>query len=182
RVASMSTASPAATSIKSSSTRPAAPSGFFRAKRTIVVHVPARARARAGTAISTRLTAIAHPRVENAVEHVDEQIAEDDDDGDEHDEVLHDRIVAPENRLDQEARDPRQIEDRLGDPGAADEKRELDADDRDDREQRVLERVPPDDDAPGLSLGPRRADVVLTHHLEQGRAGDAHDQRRGAIG
>src|SRR5438445_10972518 len=157
----------AVTSIARINTPPAAPSGFFRAKRAIAVHVPARGRAPAETATSTRLTAIADPRIENAVEHVDQQIGEDHDDGDEHDEVLHDRIITPENRLHQEARDPRQIEDGLGDHEAADEKRELDADDGDDREQRVLERVTPDDDASGLSLGPRGPDVVLAHHLEQ---------------
>src|SRR6266571_6506483 len=125
---------------------PAAPSGFFRAKRARTVHVPARGRAPAGTTISAGLTAIADPRVEDAVQHVHEQVGEDHDDGDEHDEVLDDGIVAPEDRLDQEPRDAGQVEDGLRDDEAADEKRELDADDGDDREQGVLERVTPDDD------------------------------------
>src|SRR5262245_16332491 len=131
----------AVSSIRSISTPPAAPSGFFRAKRASAVQRPPRARGRAGAAISTPLTAIAHARIEDAVEHVDQQIAQDHDHRDEHHEVLHDRIVAPEYRLDQEPRDPRQIEDGLGDHEAADQKRELDADDRDDREHRVPGRM-----------------------------------------
>src|SRR5262245_57588618 len=141
------------------STPPAAPSGFLRAKRARAIHGPGRGRAPAATAISARLTAIADARIENAVEHVDEQVAEDHDHGDEHHEVLHDGIVAPEDRLDQEARDPRQVEHGLGDYEAADQERELDPDDGDDGQQRVLQGVAPDDDAPGLSLGPRRAEV-----------------------
>src|SRR5207245_1062364 len=164
------TAGPSAADITSASTRsgnpwrmsrirtpPAARGGFVRAKRARVVHVPARGRAPAATAISTRLTAIADPRIENAVEHVDQQIAEDHDHGDEHDEVLHDRIVTPENRLNQEARDPRQVEDGLGDHEAADEKRELDADDGDDRQQGGLERVAQEAGASAPPVRPRRA-------------------------
>src|SRR6059036_3834486 len=129
---------------------PAAPSGFFLAKRARTVQVPARGLAPAGTAISAGLTAIAHARVEDAVQHIHEQVGEDHDDRDEHDEVLDDGIVAPEDRLDQEPRDAGQVEDGLRDHESADEKRELDADDGDDREQGILERVAPDDDTLGL--------------------------------
>src|SRR2546428_11395724 len=92
-------------------TPPAAPSGFFRAKRARTVHVPARGRAPAGTAISAGLIAIADPRVEDPVEHVHEQVREDDDDGDEHYWVLCDGVGAPEDRLDHEPRVARQDEE-----------------------------------------------------------------------
>src|SRR5215471_7932545 len=62
---------------------PAAPSGFFLMKRPRGVERPRRPEA-AGTASSssaTGLMAIADAGVEHAVEHVDEQVGEDDDDG-----------------------------------------------------------------------------------------------------
>src|SRR6267142_7115054 len=141
----------AVTSTRRIKTPPAAPSGFFHTQRARTVHVPACGRAPTWTAISAGLTAIADPRVEDAVQHVHEEVGQNHDDGDEHDEVLDDGVVAPEDRLDQEPRDAGQVEDGLRDHEAADEKRELDADDGDDREQGVLERMTPDDDAPGLA-------------------------------
>src|SRR5262245_6599518 len=76
------------------SSPPAAPSGLRRMKRHSVVPKPWPGRAAAGTVSSisapTGLTAIADPRVEDAVEHVDEQVREDHHDRDEHHEVLHD--------------------------------------------------------------------------------------------
>src|SRR2546428_2417270 len=155
----------AVSSITSISAPPAAPSGFLRAKRARTVQAPARGRAPTGTAIAAGLTAIAHARVEDAVQHVDEQVGEDHDDGDEHHEVLDDGIIAPENRLDQEPGDAGQVEDRLGDHQTADEERELDAADGDHGQQRVLERVKPDVDAPCLPLGPARPVEGLASHL-----------------
>src|SRR6185437_13699537 len=140
---------------------PIAPRGFLRQNRASTVHAPGRRRARAtpGTSTPSGLVAIAHPRVEEAVEHVHEEVREDHHDRDEHHQVLHDRIVAPENRLHQEARDPGQVEDGLGHHEAADEERELDADHGHHREDRVLQRVAPDDHPARLALGPRGADV-----------------------
>src|SRR5262245_37980311 len=89
---------------------PAAPSGFLRTNRATTVQAPVLGRAAAGTAIAAGLTAIAHPRIEDAVQHVDDQVREDHDDRGEHDEVLDHRIVAPEDRLHQEPRDAGQVE------------------------------------------------------------------------
>src|SRR5438093_10558073 len=125
---------------------PAAPSGFFWQKRASAVHAPGRLR-RAGSAAvastSEALAAIAHAGVEDAVQHVDDQVREDDDDRDEHDQVLDDRIVPPQDRLHEEARQARQVEDGLGDDESADQEREFDADHRDHRQDRVLERMTP---------------------------------------
>src|SRR6267378_3119545 len=90
------------------------------------------------TGTSSGLAAIAHARVEHAVEHVDEEVRQDHHDGDEHHEVLHDRVVAPQDRLHEEARDAGQVEHRLGHHQTADEERELDADDGDHGQDRVL--------------------------------------------
>src|SRR5204863_7579694 len=127
-------ASTAVSSIMSMMTPPAAPRGLRRMKRPSVVPHPGRAGAptrTTSTGALTRLAAIAHARVEHAVEHVDEEVRQDHHDGDEHDEVLDDRVIAPEDGLHEEARDTGQVEDRLGHHETADEKRELDADDRD---------------------------------------------------
>src|SRR5712664_2796763 len=133
----------AVTNMISMMTPPAAPSGLRRMNRPSVVPHPGRA----GTVTSTRsmgasrrLATIAHARVEHAVEHVDEEVTEDHHDGDEHHEVLHDRVVAPEDRLHEEAGDAGQVEDGLGHHEAPDEERELDADHRDHGQDRVLER------------------------------------------
>src|SRR5690242_5229798 len=122
---------------------PIAPSGFLRQNRPSTVHTPGRRRARAtpGTSTPSGLVAIAHARVEETVEHVHEEVREDHHDGDEHHQVLHDRVVAPEDRLHQEAGDPGEVEHGLGHHEAADEERELDADHGHHREDCVLERV-----------------------------------------
>ena len=49
---------------------------------------------------------------------------------DEHHEVLHDRIIAPAQRLDQEAGDAGNVEHGFRDDQAADQERRLDADPR----------------------------------------------------
>src|SRR5262245_50841645 len=80
---------------------PAAPRGFLRMKRPSTVTALGRTTAaRVGAGSSTAagpagLTANAHSRIEEPVEHVHEEIREDHHHRDEHDEVLHDRIVAP---------------------------------------------------------------------------------------
>src|SRR5713226_10561227 len=77
---------------------PIAPSGFLRQKRASTVHAPGRRRAMltGGTSTPSGLVAIADARVEESVEHVHDQVRDDDHDGDEHDQVLHDRVVPPE--------------------------------------------------------------------------------------
>src|SRR5574341_367916 len=83
---------------------PAAPSGFLRLNRKMVAHAPSRdGCSRPAATTTTPLTAIAHPRVEDPVQHVHGEVREDHDRGDEHDEGLHDRVVAPQDGLDEEA-------------------------------------------------------------------------------
>src|SRR5262245_64768306 len=95
---------------------PAAPSGFLRMKRPSTVTALGRTMAaRGGAGSSTAagpagLTANAHPRIEETVEHVHEEVAEDDHHRDEHDEVLHDRIVETQDGLHEGARHPGQVE------------------------------------------------------------------------
>ena len=57
---------------------------------------------------------------------------------DQQDDALHQRVVAREDRVHHQPPDPRQREDGLGDDGAADQRAQLQPDDRHDRDQRVL--------------------------------------------
>src|SRR5437667_2042962 len=140
-------------------TPPAAPSGFLRQKPRSPAHIPALPGRTAGAGMAMApapLGAIAHPRVEHPVQHVHREVREDHDRGDEHDEALHDRIVAPQDGLHEEARDARQVEHGLGDDEAPDQERELDADDGHHGQYRVLERVAPDHRPLALPLGAGR--------------------------
>src|SRR3989442_7914409 len=132
----------AVSTITTMRTPPAAPSGFFRAKRASTGHAPGRARGSRATTISAGLTAIAHARVEDPVQHVHEEIRQDHDGRDEHDEILDDRVGAPQDRLDPEACHPRQVDHGLGDHEPADEEGELDADDRSEEHTSELQSRP----------------------------------------
>src|SRR5215510_10405621 len=82
---------------------PAAPSGFFQAKRHNVrpTVVGTRGARSSWVAIAAGLIAIPYPRVQDPVEEIDGQVGQDHHDGDEHDQVLHHGVVAPLDRLDQ---------------------------------------------------------------------------------
>ena len=110
---------------------------------------------------------------------IDEEIHRDDDDGDEHDKILHDRIIARADRLDEKARDAGNVEHGLGDDEPADQKRGLDADDSDDRQQCVAQRVIVIDAPCRGALGARGADIILAQHFKHRGARQPHDQRRG---
>src|SRR3954453_20175477 len=85
---------------------PAAPSGWRQKKNRRRPNVPpapapARASSAAKSATSTprlpaatRSVRVLDARVERRVEHIDQEVHDDHHDGDEHDEVLHDRVVA----------------------------------------------------------------------------------------
>ena len=65
--------------------------------------------------------------------------------------------------------DPRPGEDRLRDHGPAQELGKLQAEQGDDGDRGVLERVRAENARLGQALGPRRAHVVLPQHLEHAR-------------
>src|SRR5690554_3147231 len=65
-----------------------------------------------------RSSVIADPRVDDGVEEVDDDVHDDEADGDEQDGPLHDRVVAREDRVDEQAADAGPREDGLGEHGA----------------------------------------------------------------
>ncbi len=110
------------------------------------------------------------------------KFAEYHDHRDQHHQVLHDRVIAPADRLDQVAGDAGNVEHGFGDDQAADQERGLDADHGDHRQDGVLQRVVKIHRRFRGALGARGADVVLAQHLQHRGAGDAHGQRRAAEG
>src|ERR687895_173918 len=121
----------------------------------------------------------AHPdaRVEEGVRDVDEQVHEHEDDRDEKDSALENRVVAVLDRL----REPRahagDREDGLGEDRAGEEEPGLEPDDRDDREHRVAEDVAAVDAPRRHSLCAGRAHVVLVLDVQNRRSRDARHER-----
>ena len=83
-------------------------------------------------------------------------------------------VIAP---LIREPAEPLDVEDRLGDDRAADEQRDVEAEDRDDRGQARAQPVLEDHPPLGQALRARGADVVLAERLEQVVAGQARVDR-----
>src|SRR4030095_6343538 len=160
--ASTGASSAVATSTKISRA-PRAPRGLVRMTRTALATNPARDD-------MVRLLSEPDAWVEEAVDHVDHEVQHDDAGGQEQVDALDDRVVTPGDGVEQELPHAGQDEDALHDDGPADERRELQAHHRDDRDHGVLQNVSRDDGGLRQPLGPRRADVVLAQHLEHHRA------------
>src|SRR5215468_3688763 len=92
--------------------------------------------ATAGAALASL---IADARIEVRVEEIHEEIDEDKGDREDHHGALHHRIVALVDAIEQGPAQPRKPEDLLGDHDPAQEEAHLEAEDRDDRDQRVPE-------------------------------------------
>ncbi len=80
--------------------------------------------------------------------------------------VAHDhRDVLVEDRLDRQPAEPGPVEDRLGEHDAAHQPGEVEPEQRDQRDERVAQRVLAVDAHRRQPLGARRADVVLSQHV-----------------
>src|SRR5581483_8606494 len=110
-----------------------------------------------------------------AVAQIDEEVRDDVDERDDEDRSLEGGQVLVESGLDDVAADARPGEDRLREDGAAEERRELEAERRHDRDERVPEAVLQDDRARREALRARGADVVLLERLEERAPGEARD-------
>src|SRR5262245_4452484 len=88
-----------------------------------------------------RLSLARDAGIEGAVREIHDQVHEDERHGKEQHRALQQDVVAREDRLDHEPAKPRPCEDRLGQHGAAHELPRLEAEQRQDRDQRVAERV-----------------------------------------
>ena len=109
---------------------------------------------------------------------VDQQVHRHVGDRDQQDAALHQRVVAEADRLNQQPADARPREDRLGDDRAGQHGAELQAEDRDDRDQAVAERVPEHGARARHAARPRRQHVELAQLLEHARARHPRQHRR----
>src|SRR5213593_4259145 len=131
--------------------------------------LPACPRARA---VRVAIVAIAHlprepdSRVDEGVENVHDQVDPDDHEAGHDHDALHEREVPLEDALVEQAADARPREDHLDDDGGVDHDDQVDARQREDRDERVLERVQGDDHDVGQALEPGQLDVLAAEHLQ----------------
>src|SRR2546425_498043 len=135
---------------------------------------PARFRVADTGRLCAALPFISDPRVDDRIEDVNQEIG-DHDHGAAHQDVrLNDGEVAEGDALEEQTADARPGEDRLHDDRRVDHDHEIDPGQRDDRNQRVLERVLGDDERLRQPLEPRELHVFRTQNLEHRRAREAH--------
>src|SRR5262249_20981851 len=156
------------------------------ATTTIAIHASAaqntfesRRRRRGATATSTAVssTAMADPRVEHGVEHVDREIEQHEADRDEQHDALQDDEIPRVDGADQQATDARQREDRLHDDRAADQPPDVDAAHGHERERGGLERMHQEDAGGAQSLGLGHGDVILLQRRDHVAAEHPHQHR-----
>src|SRR5687768_8524703 len=87
------------------------------------------------------IASVANPRVERRVCEVDGQVGRDDHDDDDEVDTLDHGVVALDDRLHEELPHAREPEHRLDDDRPAGDLRDLEAEHRDDGDERVLEAV-----------------------------------------
>src|SRR6185503_15912320 len=145
-----------------------APSGFRRTSVTNRVHAVRRVPADAAVATTrvpastrSRESAVADPGIEPGIAHVDEEVDEHDDGGEEEHGSLDDGVVPELHGIEQQASHAGMYNAVLHDHRAPEQHRELLPDHGHHGDERVLEGVPQDHRALALPLGPGRADVVL---------------------
>src|SRR5437870_1040423 len=109
------------------------------------------------------------------VQHVDREVDRHEEDGDEEDGGLGERVVALIDRPEDEAPDTGEREDLFDDDGAAEENAHLEAGDGHDGDERVLEGVFEDDGSAGQALGSGRPDVFRAQDVEHAGARGARD-------
>src|SRR5690242_12937025 len=155
----------AATAIRASASTKRPPA--MTSRRVRRAPAPPRAAAASTATASTGTDA----GIEDAIQEVDGEVEDDEQDGREEDRALHDRVVAVVDRLDGQPSDAGPREDRLRHHGAAEQGAELQPGDRHHRQRGVLERVLHHHAGLRQALGPRGAHEVLAQHIENGRAG-----------
>src|SRR6476660_8997784 len=94
---------------------------------------------------SSLKSAVAYPRIEKRIQQVDREIDHDEEHGDEQNESLNHRVIAAGDGLDEKLADAIEVENLFCYDETADQKCELEADDRDNRQQGVAHRMAGDD-------------------------------------
>src|SRR5438093_2020130 len=119
-------------------------------------------------------------RVDEGIEDVHDQVDRHDHEARHDHDALHEREVTLEDPLVEQPTDARPREDHLDDDGSVDHHHQVDARQREDRDQRVLERVHGDDDDVGEPLESRELDVLAAEDLQHARPRQPQ-HRRGEV-
>src|SRR5919201_3194510 len=168
----------AASAMTMAASSTAAPNGASRAR--VARRSASQRRSRTVTASRVTSARSANPDsgIDPAIQQVDEQIAHDEAERDQQDHALDERIVAREDRVDDEPSHARQREDVFRDDGTADQRAELKPEHGHDGDQRILQHMTADDDPLRKALGARRPYVIFGERLEQTGARLARVHRR----
>src|SRR6266508_4094634 len=110
---------------------------------------------------------VSDPRVQVGVDDVDDQVHQGDGEGDDHGDGQDRRQVALEHRVDRPLADALEVEDRLGDHRASQQRAQVQADQVHHRGEAGAHAVLEDDLPLRQPFDPGGADVVLTHRLDQ---------------
>src|ERR1041384_7031535 len=138
------------------------------------------------TAVWVAMVAIVHlprepdSRIDEGVEDIHDQVDPDDHEAGHDHHALHEREVALEDALVEQAADARPREDHLDDDRGVDHDDHVDAGQREDRDERVLEGVHGDDHDVRQPLEAGQLDVLAAEHLQHARARQP-EHRRGEV-
>ena len=116
------------------------------------------------------------PGIDEVVEKIDDQVDRHEQGGHQDQIGPHDGDIHARHGLQKHVAHPRPLEDRLGDDRVGDDLADLEARDRDDRNQGVLEGMAEMERPVGQPPGPGELDVVGPEHLEHLGADEAHDE------
>ncbi|KAI1690666.1 hypothetical protein DdX_22345 [Ditylenchus destructor] len=118
---------------------------------------------------------MANPRIEQAVENIDQQIEHDDEDGDQHDRAHDERIVAVDRAEHEVTPDAGNGEDRLDHRGAGEQCRRAGCEIGDDGQHGAAHGVRDDHRFRRQTIGTRGADVVGAQRLDHRAAGQPRE-------
>ena len=104
---------------------------------------------------------VPHPRVQIGVNQVDQEIEQHHPAGEKQVDSGDHRVVPVIEGIHQETPDPWQVEDVLHDHRAADQDRQLQADQGDNRDEGIFDGVPDNHDPLPEPLGPGGSNIVL---------------------
>src|SRR5580658_7195979 len=113
--------------------------------------------------MGSALTCLSGPGIDDHRDHVGREHAEHDGNGNEQEYGLHERVIQPLYRGQQQGPEARVVEDVLDDDGAGDDEAERHRESGEVGEDGVPPDVSPHDPPRLQALGARRADVVLGH-------------------
>src|SRR2546426_3493349 len=154
---------------------PSIPVAERRKRRRAATHREGAACAPASTgdgtavALARAMSGVPDARIQNRVYEVHNEADDDNEQRDNDDRRLHDRVVTGRDGVQNVTADTDSAEDRLGEDRPAEKRAELQPDDGHNRDERVLERVTEDNHPRREALRARGHEVVAAQDLEHAR-------------